>query len=103
MPVVPKLPLQSQTIICEEALELVKEIPVLLLKFKKQLYKLTIEAADPVTANAKSEFVCSCTPLNEVVPAAVKVAFPIILTLGVIPSTSLATILTPAFRVKFSV
>lgn len=67
---------------------------------------MTIDAADPVTANRKAELVCSCIPDKVTDPAVVIVHVPEIITFPV-PSKEesqpKAVRLTPALRVIFSV
>jgi len=70
--------------ICALVFAVVNEIPVVFEQFKKQLFKLTIEAADPETVKRANEFVCNCIPEIVTEPALEKVQFPFIITCPVL-------------------
>ena len=57
MPVVPKFPVQFEILISALALLEEKVMPVLLVQFRLQFWRLTMDAADPVTAKRAAEFV----------------------------------------------
>ena len=71
IPVVTKAPRHLLIFIPDPAAELVKDIPVLFEQLRKQLSKFITEAAEPVTARKKSEFVCNLMLLTVHVPATV--------------------------------